>query len=76
MRLLQRVKQKHNHKRKGLTLVELMLALAGTAFVGAAMSAMLFSITRGTQERTDLRKFVVKQKRSRIVSRQQCANPQ
>ena len=52
----------HNQNCRGLTLVEMLLALAGTAFVGAAMSAMLFSVTRGTQDRTDVRKFVVKQK--------------
>jgi hypothetical protein len=46
----------------GLTIVELLLALAGTAFVSVAIVAMLSAVASGTNSRTDLRSSVVRQK--------------
>jgi len=46
----------------GLTLIELLMALAGTALVALAIVAMLFAVSRGADGRTDLRSTVVRQK--------------
>lgn len=45
-----------------MTLVELLMALAGTSFVGAAVVSMLFVMSRGTQDDRDMRTFVVQYK--------------
>jgi autotransporter adhesin len=51
----------HKHYA-GLTLLELMLAVAGTALVSAAIAAMTSAVTHGTDSRTDLRTLLVRQK--------------
>ena len=55
-----------NHTRaagkRGLTLVELLIAVTITALVGAGVATMLVATTRGTSSRTDLRGLVVKHK--------------
>ncbi len=48
--------------RAGLTFIELLLAVAGTGFVAAAMMMMLSAVAAGTTSRTDLRQSVVRQK--------------
>lgn len=57
-------------RRRGLTLIELLLATAGTGFVAVAITMMLNAISFGTSAGTDLRQAVVKQKTitSRITS--------
>ncbi|MFN3168487.1 MAG: hypothetical protein ACE37H_15615 [Phycisphaeraceae bacterium] len=47
--------------RRGLTLLELLLALAGTAVVGMAVTMMLTGVAYGTQSNKDLRTLVTKQ---------------
>ena len=49
-------------RNRALTLIEMLLALAGTAFVAVAMTMMLTAVTRGTGDATDLRSQVVRQK--------------
>jgi Tfp pilus assembly protein PilE len=46
----------------GLTLVELLLALAVTGMVAAAVAGMLLAVSTGTSQRTDMRGLVVKQR--------------
>jgi hypothetical protein len=46
--------------RRGLTLLEFMLALAITAMVGAAITAMLTSVAMGQRLRRDNRAFVIR----------------
>lgn len=41
--------------RRGLTLVEMLMALAITALIGAAVTAMLFGVSHGTHETRDMR---------------------
>lgn len=48
--------------RHGLTLIELLLALAGTAVIGAAIAAMLSAVTYGTSSKRDLRALVARGK--------------
>ena len=57
-------------RHRGLTLLELLLATAGTGFVATAIAMMLNAISFGTSAGTDLRQTVVKQKTitSRITS--------
>ena len=45
-----------------MTLIELLLALAGTAMVGVAIATMLVAVAYGTQSDKDLRTLVVKYK--------------
>ena len=47
---------------RGLTLVELMLALGLTGIIGTAVAAMLVSVSYGTSSRTDMRRVLVKHK--------------
>ncbi len=51
-----------NRRRRGLTLLELLLAMAGTGMVAVAVSSMLFTVSHGTSSKTDMRKIVVRQK--------------
>jgi len=46
----------------GLTLLELLLALAGTAFIGAAISAMLVSVSYGTSSARGMLEMTVQQR--------------
>ncbi len=48
--------------RGGLTLVELLLAIIGTALVSTALAAMLAATAFGTSNRTDVRSVAVKHK--------------
>lgn len=48
--------------RRGMTLVELLLAMMGMAMVGAAVAAMMEAVSIGTSNRTDVRGLVVKEK--------------
>ena len=45
----------------GLTLLELLLALAGTAMVGTAVAAMLAGVTYGTAVDKDMRTLITRQ---------------
>ena len=46
---------------RGMTLLELLLALAGTAVVGLAVTMMLTGVSYGTQSSKDLRGLVTRQ---------------
>ncbi len=46
----------------GMTLVELLLALAITGIVAGAASALVFAVSRGTDSRNDVRAFQIRQK--------------
>ncbi len=46
----------------GFTMVEVMIALAVTGLVGAAVSAMLVSVSYGTSSQADLRRISVKER--------------
>ncbi len=50
--------RQHARRRAGLTLLELLLATAGTALIGAATASMLFAVSRGTDSDTDMRSLV------------------
>ncbi|MEM6334189.1 MAG: hypothetical protein AAF823_12705 [Planctomycetota bacterium] len=52
-------------RRRGLTVAELMLAMAGTSLVGLAVSAMVFATDRGSDEEKSVRSLVVE---SKVVS--------
>ena len=49
-------------RNRGLTLVELLIAVTITALVAAGVASMLVATTRGTSSRTDLRGLAVKHK--------------
>ncbi len=49
-------------RRLGLTLVELLMALAITGLIGAAIASMLTAVSYGTSGSRDLRSLVVKNK--------------
>jgi len=53
---------------RGMTLLELLLALAGTAVVGTAVAAMLTGVAYGTQSDKDLQGLITRQMalRSRV----------
>ena len=55
--------QLYRHGRYGLTLVELLLAIAGTAFVAAAVATMLQAAAYGTSSSKDMRSLVATNKR-------------
>ncbi len=48
--------------RRGLTLVELMLAVLLTALIGAATASMLAAVTYGTESSKDIRSLVARNK--------------
>ncbi len=48
-------------RMRGLTLLELLLALAGTAVIGTAVAAMLTGVLYGTQSNKDLRSLITRQ---------------
>lgn len=52
-----------SRRRRGLTLVELMLGAAITTLVGATISSMLFAVSRGSADEHDLRALVARAKR-------------
>jgi len=61
------IKSNPPHKRgrarfSGLTLVELLMALAITGMIGAAVAGMLSAVSYGTNNSRDLRSLVVKNK--------------
>jgi type II secretory pathway pseudopilin PulG len=47
---------------QGLTLVEMLMALAITGMIGAAIASMLTAVTYGTSDSRDIRSLVVKNK--------------
>jgi hypothetical protein len=47
---------------RGLTLVEMLLAMSGTGLVGVAIATMLVAVAYGTQSDKDMRTLVVKHK--------------
>lgn len=57
-----RLKTARARRRAGLTLVELMLATAGTAMIGAAIVSMLTAISYGTNSTKDMRALVIRHK--------------
>jgi len=48
--------------RQGLTLVEMLMALAITGLIGAAIASMLTAVSYGTSDTRDIRSLVVKNK--------------
>ncbi len=50
----------HIPTRRGMTLIELMIALAITAMVAAAIAAMLSAVTNGERSRRDNRGYIVR----------------
>lgn len=58
-------KARRNASSRGLTLLELLLALAGTAVIGSAVAMMLAGVAYGTQSDKDLRTLVTKQMATR-----------
>lgn len=48
-------------RRRGLTLLELLLALAGTAVIGSAVAALLTGVAYGTQTDKDMRSLITRQ---------------
>ena len=50
-------------RHRGLALVELILGMAITTLVGAAISSMLFAVSRGSADENDLRALVARAKR-------------
>lgn len=49
------------HACRGLTLLELLLALAGTAVIGTAVAAMLTGVAYGTATDKDMRSLITRQ---------------
>lgn len=49
------------HACRGLTLLELLLALAGTAVIGSAVAAMLTGVAYGTAVDKDMRSLITRQ---------------
>lgn len=63
MNMLHRTPSFRNRRgRRGLTMLELLLAMAGTGMVAVAVSSMLFTVSHATGSKTDMRKLVVRQK--------------
>lgn len=55
-------------RRRGLTLVELILGILITSIIGAAIAAMLFAVSRGTEDEDNLRALVTRGKRVHAAS--------
>ncbi|MEX2215003.1 MAG: hypothetical protein WD768_12790 [Phycisphaeraceae bacterium] len=54
----------HSHQssaRRGMTVVELLLGIAGTGIVASAIAAMLSAVSYGTGDRNDMRSQLVRQ---------------
>ncbi len=51
----------NRHACRGLTLLELLLALAGTAVIGSAVAAMLTGVAYGTSVDKDMRSLITRQ---------------
>lgn len=49
-------------RRRGMTLIELLLAIAGTGLVAAATAMMMHAVAAGTSSRGDMRQAVVRHK--------------
>lgn len=49
------------HTCRGLTLLELLLALAGTAVIGSAVTAMITGVAYGTATDKDMRSLITRQ---------------
>ncbi|XAM00381.1 hypothetical protein OT109_03130 [Phycisphaeraceae bacterium D3-23] len=57
-----KIKRKNTVRRViGLTLLEMMLALAGMSLIGSAIASMLVAVSYGTQADKDLRGLITKQ---------------
>lgn len=50
----------NDRRRRGLTLIELLLGMAVTALIGAALAAMLVSVAYGTSSEANLRRLAIK----------------
>lgn len=57
-----RLNNPHSTRSRGLTLVEMLMALAITGMIGAAIASMLSAVTYGTKSSNDIRSLVVKNK--------------
>jgi len=57
----QRSSKMKRYACRGLTLLELLLALAGTAVVGTAVAAMMAGVTYGTAVDKDMRTLITRQ---------------
>lgn len=54
----------HAKSRRGLTLVELLLAITITAIISVAIASMMFAISSGTSSQTDMRSLLLRQRLS------------
>jgi len=59
---MSKAKHTRNPRRRGLTLVELLLALMITGMIGAAIAAMLAAVSYGTDSAKDIRSLVARNK--------------
>ncbi len=48
--------------RRGISFVELIIAMAATGMIGLAIASMLFAVTEGTSSRNDMRNVIVQTK--------------
>ncbi|MGB0766244.1 MAG: hypothetical protein ACPGYV_00885 [Phycisphaeraceae bacterium] len=55
------MQKRHRSRHRGLTLLELLLALAGTAVIGTAVAAMVTGVAYGTATDKDMRALVTRQ---------------
>lgn len=53
--------RRRRHMCRGLTLLELLLALAGTAVIGSAVAALLTGVIYGTATDKDMRSLITRQ---------------
>ena len=53
---------RHSLWQYGITLVELMIAMAITGMIGVTIASMLFAVSKGTASRTDMRNVIVQTK--------------
>ncbi|MCE9590037.1 MAG: hypothetical protein K8S99_05890 [Planctomycetes bacterium] len=53
---------KNSRRRRGLTVIELLLALTVTAMISLAIASMLFAVSYGTDSRNDMRALLLRQR--------------
>lgn len=58
---MMKIKTRTKRRSRGLTLIELLLALAGMSLIGSAVASMLVAVSYGTKADKDLRSLITKQ---------------